>query len=466
MASILYKGKTGGGLNSEIIPNQGSTKDGLIDKVFLFFHGNQQGSNIGSGYSVAATIGDPGSGNIGLSAFVFNGTPQDITPNINSTLAGLSKFTIGCWVKFNSFNFAGAWGAWAGTGSTGQIAIYNIGGGSTTSPQLIVTQNNGSFYQINGDTNTWQTNRWHYCLADVDIPNLIIRFWIDNQLQGTASLPSGFVLNTSSFQFKVGGYNGFGLNGNIQEFVIFEDTLTPTERDWLWNNSYGNTLLELPPPDPSSDPYADDVVLLTYANKPGTSFTDVTGKTITLTGVTNGFNPSNVGSIPFPNNAASHGSLAANQSDFWFGSGDWTMEFYVSSSNWYNGAAFFGAIFFVQRNLSDQYGIAFNYYNGNLRLTANADGTNIKLFSWTPSNNIGYLIAIHRDGDDIRCAVNGAQVGTTQSWAGVTLNNVTSPNRFGGDSFNTHGTVNFHGIRITKGIARDIFNPDPLPWAY
>lgn len=210
-----------------------------------------------------------------------------------------------------------------------------------------------------------------------------------------------------------------------------------------------------------TDPYAANVVLLTYAENTGSSYVDKTGKTITLlgSGTTSGS-----GLIYFPNNVNNYGQLAANQSDFWFGSGNWTMEFLVSSSAWYNDVSYFGAIFFVQRNLLDQYGIQFDYYNNNLRLMEN--GTNGLNFSWTPSNNTGYLIAIHRDGNNIRCAVNGTQVGSTQSWSGVTLNNVTSPNRFGGDSFNNHGVVNFHGIRITKGIARNILTPDSLPWVY
>lgn len=216
------------------------------------------------------------------------------------------------------------------------------------------------------------------------------------------------------------------------------------------------------PVEASGDPYAANVVLLTYANKTGTSYTDQTGKTITLfgSGTTSGF-----GLIYFPADSSNYGQLAANQSDFWFGNGDWTIEFLVSSSSWTNNSSIVGAHLLAQRNLSDQFGFTCFFYDGNISFL-DSGFTNSYDFAWTPSNNTGYLIAIHRDGSNIRCAVNGSQIGSTQSWVGGSLINSTAPTRFGGDSFNNHGLINFHGIRITKGIARDIFTLDSLPWDY
>ncbi|MEG3437664.1 hypothetical protein V0288_11090 [Pannus brasiliensis CCIBt3594] len=233
-------------------------------------------------------------------------------------------------------------------------------------------------------------------------------------------------------------------------------------------------------PSTAIDPFASNVVFLTYCNKlvktNGATFTDETGKTITL------FSAGSVparsyiggyksGNLFFPGfsenvNSSSNFCQTPPHLSLQFEDNDWTLEFIVSSENWYNGTNYYGAIFLVQRNLSDQFGLEFSYYNNNLRIGPtggfNAD---TRIFPWTPSNNRIYYIAARKIDDILQIAIDGIQLGTDQSWT-TPIPNVTSFYYFGHDGFNTGGLISIHGIRLTNGVARDIFNIPSTPWVY
>lgn len=135
-----------------------------------------------------------------------------------------------------------------------------------------------------------------------------------------------------------------------------------------------------------------------------------------------------------------------------FGSGDFTIDFRIR----------FNALSEQDTLLSQlataKVGWEFYYYEAKLYFGWSIDGTiisDVGTFSWTPSTDTWYHIAIERDGNDLRCYVDGLQIGSIKDITGVTIFNSTDVLAIGAGSA---GENFFDGwleeIRISKGIAR------------
>lgn len=244
MAFKIYQGKkvTIGFENPEL-----DIKLGLQNRIVIFWKGNSLTSTAGiiSGVTTGGSIGAVGTGKVGTQSIITNNTVMSY--RFNEYLRSLDQFSIGCWVYFTSFNFAGPWASWnAGGSSQGQLLLYNENGNSNTLPGFVVPFGSTN-YSVYAPLNSWIVNTWHYVLCEVDRANLRLRMWVDNNLSGETVLPSGFILNTGVDTFSLGGYNLANntisnMSGRIEEFVILTGNTTSGERNWLWNSGTGNTL--------------------------------------------------------------------------------------------------------------------------------------------------------------------------------------------------------------------------------
>jgi hypothetical protein len=196
--------------------------------------------------------------------------------------------------------------------------------------------------------------------------------------------------------------------------------------------------------DDGSDPYWEDVSFLLDT----TNLSDVTGNTsITNSNVTTSTSIYQVGnsSALF---AGSTLKVAAGTSYFDFGSGDFTIEYWLYKNTSNTNVS----IDFRDGNI-DQLAPVLYSDNGTNLLYYVAAGVRINAQNALPSNDTWYFIALSRNSGLTKLYVNGTQVGDTYSDGSYYDNNrpLTVGDAAG-------GTVPFYGhmqeLRITKGVGR------------
>lgn len=133
----------------------------------------------------------------------------------------------------------------------------------------------------------------------------------------------------------------------------------------------------------------------------------------------------------------------ANSNDFKYGTGDFTVEFWVRQSS-------FGTWnYFINDNNSSS-GVSMRYRS--------AQGIEVHLlssyytFATTLSTNTWYHIALTRSGTSLRCFVNGSQVGSTQTSSDDIQ--TTQPIDIGSNPALDGVIGHMDEIRLSKGIAR------------
>lgn len=231
----------------------GDIKTTLQSRLILGYSGDSLSSDMGylRGYLTTATVQSTQK-KIGSNALSFNGNQNAaLEIRLNKFFRNSQKFSIGCWVYFNSFNFAGPWGSFYTSGfeSVSQMAYFNNTGASPARPAFRLLSGSTNYDAV-GSSGDWAINTWHHTLCEVDVTGLKSRLFVDNVLLDEITLPSGFVLNEGTANesaFGLGGYYiGFAgvsnLNGFIDEFIILAGNTTQDERDWLWNGGTGNSL--------------------------------------------------------------------------------------------------------------------------------------------------------------------------------------------------------------------------------
>lgn len=98
------------------------------------------------------------------------------------------------------------------------------------------------------------------------------------------------------------------------------------------------------------------------------------------------------------------------------GSNDFTFDFWVRFAN------ISGSQGFITRETSGSSYFYIAWEGGTHIRFRDYGGTYDSTFSWSPSPNTWYHIAITRSGSSIRCFVNGTQIGSTQTFAGAFIN--------------------------------------------
>jgi Concanavalin A-like lectin/glucanases superfamily len=159
----------------------------------------------------------------------------------------------------------------------------------------------------------------------------------------------------------------------------------------------------------------------------------------------------------------------ADSTDWEFGNGDFTIDFWVRFSNKGLNA---------QEEFVSQYaggankGWDFAYANGStlLRFNRSTTGSDDVALSvtWAPADNTWYHVALTRNGADLRFFVNGTQQGATQNIGTATIFAPNAALMVG--SVISGGINNLAGwldeVRISKGIARWTanFTPPTAPY--
>ena len=208
------------------------------------------------------------------------------------------------------------------------------------------------------------------------------------------------------------------------------------------------------------DPYFGNVVLLMGYEGPNNS-TGAPGMTDESpaahgTATTNGGSVSIVtGQFKFGTSSLNLGGGSDIQfpdsNDFYFGSGNYTIELWVRHSNVAGQQAYVG-----QWQSAGNYSYLLSTTSTALTLNVSTDGTNNFAISgsWSPVINTWYHIAVDWDGVKTRLYVNGAMIGSDTT-ARTFFN---SPNNFSIGSTSLDNAVWFNGwmdeLRITKGVAR------------
>ena len=214
---------------------------------------------------------------------------------------------------------------------------------------------------------------------------------------------------------------------------------------------------------PVCDPNFSSVVALLHMDgtNGGSSFPDNSnlGLTYTPTSATTSTAIKEWGtaSANFSSNNSTYPNASTNYiigtytgSQLEFGTGDFTVEFYVYFSSIGTGnQALVDVGGFSWAGAVGSYAV---YLNGGA-LHFVAPGFTNYSFTWAPSATTWYAVAITRSGTNLRAFINGSQIGTTQT----SSDNITSATKTMGISF----ASDFNGLtgymdelRETKGVAR------------
>jgi Concanavalin A-like lectin/glucanases superfamily len=245
------------GLNSGVygMPNLFlDLKTQLKNKVFIGWSGNGS-SDISDlqGVTVAGTV-QSSVLKLGSNSFSYSGGDNSaISLRLNNSLKKLKTYTISCWCRWNSFNFAGCWGMWGGvTANWDETAgLQTYCGNTGSSPSAL------SFYVWDGvlgnptgggvtSTTLLTIDTWYHCLFEIG-DNYIKLFLNGNQEGSLFYFSPSLDLWTNSQIFRFAGYELTNsvtqLNGYLDEFYIFKGVLNVAEIAYLYNNGAGNTLL-------------------------------------------------------------------------------------------------------------------------------------------------------------------------------------------------------------------------------
>lgn len=235
---------------SNIFPLSGGATDiksVLQNRMIVGFSGNSTTSDGGILAPMTTTAGtSTNTKKLGTSSLSFTNQNSGLSFRINGLIVA-PQWSIGCWVYFNTFNYAGPWGSWNSSSvSAGQALLFNSGGGSPSVPQFLLASGS-SAYTATAPSGAWQTGQWYYCLCEWDSVRGKIRFFLNNTLYESV-IPVGTLINTGTDTFGLGGYNNQGggstdlINGFVDEFVVLLGNTTTEERAWLWNSGSGNSL--------------------------------------------------------------------------------------------------------------------------------------------------------------------------------------------------------------------------------
>lgn len=210
----------------------------------------------------------------------------------------------------------------------------------------------------------------------------------------------------------------------------------------------------------SSDPFFANVVALLHfdGTNGGTSFPDETGRTWTPnTGVTTSTVQQKFGTASALFNGSTGYLDAASSLDFAFGTGDFTIEFFM-----YGGTGFNAYVIDIGSN-----GIVLQITSGP-KILAYTSGTGIggALYAGAFYPSTGWShIALVRNGSSLSLYVNGV-LGATQTTS-QNFNTAVAPHigRYGGGGA-TRYTGYIDELRITKGVARytAAFTPPTAPF--
>ncbi len=226
----------------------------------------------------------------------------------------------------------------------------------------------------------------------------------------------------------------------------------------------------------NTESYDSATKLMLHMDSSGNSFTDsAASKTVTTNGdVTQTTAQFKLGSKSAVFDGNGDYLSLADSDDWSFGSGDFTIDFWVRFNNLSNAAYNFlnhvtninqgNNVAFNSNYLPGQQALSFNYSTDGSTLWKKA-----MYFPWNPSINTWYHVAFTRNSTNFRAFINGLQVGVTENVGTDAIYNSNNPLTFGQTENAVTGRY-FDGyldeLRISKGIARwtSDFTPPSSPY--
>jgi hypothetical protein len=330
------------------------------------------------------------------------------------------NFSISCWLKLNTLTNGGKFGA------DGTINAFTFG--SLTNGTVYIGNNSGNNAIVSSSSGAITTGQWYH-LCGVSSGG-VVSFYLNGTLIG--SNPHTF---TSAPKISIAyTYSDNVTDGMFDAVGIWDRPLTLQEVQALYNNGNGlepEGILFLE--DSSTNDFQltlnGDAKLNTTITKygGGSAYFDGNGDYI---------------EIPY-------------DSGFDYGTGDFTVEFWVNFSSLTASGGFIGMVCGSVENAMD-----INYDNS-LSIGVHFITTR-HTFPWNPSINTWYHVAVCRADGNTKAFIDGVQIGTTKNDSGFNYS------MFGGNMIIGRGddnTNSFNGyiddLRITKGIARYTSNFTP-----
>lgn len=232
-----------------------SLKKQLQSKVFIGWSGNSTISDISGlqGISVAGNV-QSSIVKVGSNAFAYTGGNSSlIGQRLNDNLKRLKSYTISCWCRWNSFNYAGCWGMWGGVTSnwdeSAGIQVNCSNTGSSPSKLSInvwdgISGNPTGGYM--GSSSFLSINTWYHFIFEIG--DNYIKLYVNGNQEGTpVHFSPNLDLWTNAQIFRLAGYelgsSSVQLNGYLDEFYILKGVLNTAEIAYLYNNNNGNTLV-------------------------------------------------------------------------------------------------------------------------------------------------------------------------------------------------------------------------------
>ena len=394
----------------------------------------------------------------GNASMAFDGTNDMIsTPDSADWDFGAGDFTVEGWVKFGALPANGAYAALVNQASwnTGQRSWF-VGMQGQASGQrftFFYTTDGSNWTYFYGDTVSYSTGAWYHFAVVRDGSN--VRIFVNGQQTGSAGNISTNTIFNGTNNLEVGGRDATetaqDFNGNLDDVRITKGVARYTA--------------DFTPPDyelpyeadvVTSDSSYNNVVLLTHFD---TDLSDSSPSSHTLTAL----GDAAVSSAQKKFGAGSLGLdgtgdyvTVPDSDDWWFGTGDFTIEANVRFNALPASGAFYGIVSQIPGG-TDGWS-AYIYNNGGtmelrfFRRVSGAGDAFVRTIGIT--TNTWYHFAWTRQGNTFRMFQDGNQLGTSDNMT-VGLSNITHTLEIG-----AHNTAsdqlngNIDELRITKGVAR------------
>jgi len=438
--------------------------DDQYDNVVLLLHADGQNSDASriidsSKYNTVLTnVGQVTSNTAafryGMSSIYFNGASYIATPNSPNYSFGTGDFTLEMWVYpngntpgqgyFTNIKPVDGFPSWYFIQNNGLNTLYFSGAGGAMTSSGNVTLNSWNHVAVTRSGSTFR---------------MFIGGTQVGSFTSTAALDMGVSDAIVVGQFTLGS---FFLRGNVDEARITKGVARYTSNFTVPNEPFLPAVYEYPPVG-ISDPFWPNTTLLLH----GDDFTDLSpiGVTMANTGTTinNGIKKFGSGSLSF--NGTSSTLLTPSSPNYAFGSGNFTIEFWINPTN----IPGLGA---TMSNYTDGAPGAnkWNIYMAGPTMFMNFTNVGTPLQANTPTSpTIGTWThcAFVRRGNDLLIFKNGVMSSSIGFFGSSPVDlGVTQFVYIGTNSFSGQGFVNgfIDDLRITKGVARytSNFNDTPM----
>ena len=431
----------------------GAVADAYINNVVLLLHGDgtNGSTTITDSSSNAFTVTANGDAQIstteskfGGSSLYFDGVGDYLTVPTSSDLSFDGDFTIEFWMKTSSFDFDSFARRVISFGPNIAGALELIFYTGAASSNISVWSNNSLL--ITGNIAAATGNWVHIALAR---SGTTMKLFVDGVQSGSDSTTSTNFNAADTYGLTIGRYQAG--NGHFNGYL---DDLRITKGVARYTTGFTPPTAAFPDPTPT-DPNFTNVSLLLHADGADgvTTLQDdslyshsiIANDNVKLSTAQSKFGGASV----LFDGTGDYLTVPEHSDEFTFGTGDWTLEFWV-----YRNVAD-SDVYFDWRNTGGSQGARITLYSylGTLRYYANGadhiSATDLSINTW-------HHVAVCKASGSTRMFFNGTQVGSTFSDNLSYLGAQGTEGIWIGSSATAGFDVNGYmdDIRITKGVAR------------